>query len=174
RTLGEHPDTGKKVKASLGRFGPYVVHDQGKDGKDYRSIKGEDDVLSITLERALALLAEPKKGRGRGSKTPLKELGLHPDDQEPVNIFSGPYGNYIKHGTVNASLPEGETVETMTLDKALPLLAEKAATQKTTRKKSTAATTPKKTTAKTTTKKTTTKKASTTKRAASSSKKASS
>ncbi|MFM1842463.1 MAG: topoisomerase 1 [Cyanobacteriota bacterium] len=170
RTLGEHPETGKKVKASLGRFGPYVVHDQGKDGKDYRSIKGEDDVLTITLERALELLAEPKKGRGRGSKTPLKELGLHPEDQEPVNIFSGPYGNYIKHGKVNAGLPEGETLETITLDKALPLLAEKAATKKTTRKKATAATP----TPKNTTKKTTSPKAGTTKKTSSSSKKAAS
>jgi DNA topoisomerase-1 len=167
RTLGDHPDTGKKVKASLGRFGPYVVHDQGKDGKDYRSLKGEDDVLTITFERALELLAEPKKGRGRGSKTPLKELGLHPDDQEPVNVFSGPYGTYIKHGTVNAGLPEGETIETITLDKALPLLAEKAATKKTTRKKSTTGTT-KRTTKKTgTTKKTTAKKTTTRKTPAS-------
>ncbi|MEB3226751.1 MAG: type I DNA topoisomerase [Synechocystis sp.] len=169
RTLGEHPESGKKVKASLGRFGPYVVHDQGKDGKDYRSIKGEDDVLTITLDRALELLAEPKKGRGRGSKTPLKELGLHPDDQEPVNVFNGPYGTYIKHGKVNAGLPEGETVETITLDKALPLLAEKAATKKTTRKKSTATATTKKTAAKktTTSKRSTTKKTTTSKKATS-------
>ncbi|MBD2654567.1 type I DNA topoisomerase [Synechocystis sp. FACHB-383] len=153
RTLGPHPESGKNIKASLGRFGPYVVHDQGKDGKDYRSLKGEDDVLTITLDRALELLAEPK--RGRGSRTPLKQLGLHPEDQEPVNLFKGPYGVYIKHGKVNASLPEGETEETITLEKALPLLAEKAASgKKTSRKKTT-------TTAKGT-KKTSTKKASAT------------
>ncbi len=157
RTLGEHPETGAKVQASLGRFGPYVVHDQGKIGKDYRSLKAEDDVLSVSLERALQLLAEPKRGRGgaRGAKTPLKELGVHPEDQEPVNIYSGPYGNYVKHGKVNAGLPEGETIETMTLDKALPLLAEKAGTSK--RKKSTGS---RSSTAKTTTKKTTTRKRS--------------
>ncbi len=138
RLLGEHPETGAKVKASLGRFGPYVVHDQGKEGKDYRSIKDPDEVLTITLERALELLAEPKRGRGRGaSKTPLKELGNHPEDQAPVNIYAGPYGNYVKHGKVNASLPEGETLETMTLAKALPVLAAKADTKKTTRKKAT-------------------------------------
>ncbi len=161
RNLGEHPESGKNIKASLGRFGPYVVHDQGKDGKDYRSLKGDDNVLTVTLERALELLAEPK--RGRGSRTPLKELGLHPEDKEPVNIFKGPYGEYIKHGTVNAGIPEGETVETITLEKALPLLAEKAATKKTTRKKST--------TAKGTTKKASTAKKSTTKRATSTRKK---
>jgi len=162
RLLGEHPETGAKVKASLGRFGPYVVHDQGKEGKDYRSIKAPDEVLTITLERALELLAEPKRGRGRGAtKAPLKELGTHPEDQEPVNIYAGPYGNYIKHGKVNASLPEGETLETMTLDKALPVLAAKAGTKKTTRKK---ATTTKKAVAETDTAKTPAKKTKTTKR----------
>ncbi|AIE72804.1 MULTISPECIES: type I DNA topoisomerase [unclassified Synechocystis] len=175
RNLGEHPESGKNIKASLGRFGPYVVHDQGKDGKDYRSLKGDDDVLTITLERALALLAEPK--RGRGSRTPLKELGLHPEDQEPVNLFKGPYGVYIKHGKVNASLPEGETEETITLEKALPLLADKAGTKKTTRKKATTSTVKgtKKTTTKTTkktsgtgaAKKTTTKRTTTRKTSAS-------
>ena len=167
RNLGEHPESGKNIKASLGRFGPYVVHDQGKDGKDYRSLKGDDDVLTITLERALELLAEPK--RGRGSRTPLKELGLHPEDQKPVNLFKGPYGVYIKHGKVNASLPEGETEETITLEKALPLLAEKAGSaKKTSRKKSTAKATKKTTTKKAsatgTAKKTTTKRTTTRKK----------
>ncbi|MEB3211208.1 MAG: type I DNA topoisomerase [Leptolyngbyaceae bacterium] len=130
RLLGVHPETGAKIKASLGRFGPYVVHDQGKDGKDYRSLKKEDDVLTVSLERALELLAQPKKGRGRGSATPLKELGKHPDDDEPVNLFNGPYGLYVKHGKTNASLPEGETEETTTLEKALKLLSEKEGTKK--------------------------------------------
>lgn len=132
RLLGSHPETGAKIQANLGRFGPYIVHDQGKEGKDYRSLKAEDNVLSITLERALALLAEPKKGRGggRGTKMPIKELGPHPDDREPVNVYSGPYGNYVKHGKVNVGLPEGETPETITLEKALPLLAEKAGSKR--------------------------------------------
>ncbi|MFN5513358.1 MAG: DNA topoisomerase, partial [Cyanobacteriota bacterium] len=128
RLLGAHPETEAPVKASLGRFGPYVVHDQGKDLKDYRSLKVGDDVLTITLERALELLAEPK--RGRGSKTPLKELGVHPGDQEPVNIYQGPYGIYVKHGKVNAGLPEGETPETFTLEKALAVLATKSGAKK--------------------------------------------
>ncbi|NEO83693.1 MAG: type I DNA topoisomerase [Spirulina sp. SIO3F2] len=180
RLLGEHPDTGAKVKASLGRFGPYVVHDQGKDGKDYRSIKDPDDVLTITLERALEMLAQPKAGRGRRStKKPLKELGNHPADDEPVNIFEGPYGKYIKHGKTNVGIPEGETVESMDLEKAVTLLATKEGTKKTRAKKTTAkkttakkSTTTKKTAAKkttvkksTTTKKTTTKRKTTTKKA---------
>nr|MDJ0845077.1 type I DNA topoisomerase [Crocosphaera sp.] len=151
RLLGTHPETGAKIKASLGRFGPYVVHDQGKEGKDYRSLKKEDDVLTVTLERALELLAQPKKGRGGGrAKKPLKELGVHPEDQEAVNVYEGPYGIYVKHGKVNAGLPEGETVETITLEKALELLAAKASTKKKTTRKTTSKT--KKTTTKRTTK----------------------
>jgi DNA topoisomerase-1 len=128
RLLGYHPETGAKIQAGLGRFGPYVVHDQGKDGKDYRSLKKDDDVLTVDLDRALELLAEPKRGRGRGKSAskPLRELGAHPDDGEPVNIYDGPYGLYVKHGKTNASLPEGETAESMTLEKALPALAAKA------------------------------------------------
>ncbi len=132
RTLGYHPETNCKVQANLGRFGPYVVHDQGKNGKDYRSLKAGDDVLTIILERALEMLAEPKAGRGRGNAaTPLRELGAHPQDSEPVNIYNGPYGAYIKHGKVNASLPEGEKVESITMDVAVKALLEKAGTKKT-------------------------------------------
>lgn len=135
RLLGTHPETGAKVQGGLGRFGPYVVHDQGKDGKDFRSLKAGDDVLTVTLERALELLSEPKRSRGRGvTQKPLKELGLHPADEQPINIYAGPYGVYIKHDKTNASLPEGETVETITLEAALELLSAKAATKKTTRK----------------------------------------
>lgn len=160
RLLGTHPDTGCKIKAALGRFGPYVVHDQGKEGgQDYRSLKKEDDVLTITLERALELLAQPKRARGasKTAKEPLKALGVHPEDNEPVNIYNGPYGDYIKYKKTNVGIPEGETVESMTLEKALVLIAQKTGGKKTTAKKTT---TTKKTTTKkaTTTKKTTTKK----------------
>ena len=75
RTLGIHPETSGKVQAGLGLFGPYVVHDQGKEGKEYRSLKASDDVLTIDIERAIELLAEPKKGRGgtrSKSKAPLR------------------------------------------------------------------------------------------------------
>ena len=130
RLLGVHPETGAKIQAGLGRFGPYVVHDQGKEGKDYRSLKKEDDILTIGLERALELLAQPKRGRGRKSAAPLKELGNHPDDGEPVNLFDGPYGLYVKHGKTNASLPEGETADSASLEKALELLSAKAGAKK--------------------------------------------
>ncbi len=131
RTLGVHPDTGGKIQAGLGKFGPYTVHDQGKDEKDYRSLKAGDDVFTISLERALELLAEPKKGRRASAgkaKAALRELGSHPGDGEPVNVYDGPYGPYIKHGKTNASVPEGESVEELTLSTALELLAAKAGT----------------------------------------------
>lgn len=132
RTLGMHPETGRKVQAAIGPYGPYIVHDLGKgeDGKvkkDYRSLKGDDDVVTVTFERALELLAQPKAVRGkRAAATPLRELGAHPDDEEPVNIYDGPYGAYIKHGKVNASLPEGQTVESITMEVAVEALAAKA------------------------------------------------
>jgi DNA topoisomerase I len=126
RTLGKHPETGATIQTNLGRFGPYVVHNNGKE-KDYRSLKASDNVLTITFERALELLAEPKKVRGASnkSKAALKELGTHPTDEEPINIYDGPYGPYIKYGKTNVGIPEGKTVEDVTLAMALELLADK-------------------------------------------------
>ncbi|MEG4990142.1 type I DNA topoisomerase [Microcoleus sp. BR0-C5] len=128
RLLGTHPETGAKVQANLGMYGPYVVHDQGKVGKDYRSIKPPDDVLTIDLDRALELLSQPKAARGRSkSATPLKELGAHPESGELINVYDGRYGPYVKHGDINASLSKDESVENFTLQRALELLATKEA-----------------------------------------------
>lgn len=120
RLLGTHPETGKEVRAGLGRFGPYVVHDG-----DFRSLKKEDDVLTVTLERALELLAQPK---GRGRRTgpePLREVGKHPADGEPVHLYSGRYGYYVKHGEKTATVGRGEGFdpEKLGLDEALAALA---------------------------------------------------
>ena len=153
RLLGDHPQGGR-VDAGLGRFGPYVVWHKGKGEREYRSIKGDDQVLTITVERALELLAIPKPGRGK--RTPLREVGPHPDDGEQVAIFAGPYGQYIKHGKLNCSLPEGKAPEDVTIEEAVALLVAKAeakgmgkvaktTTKKTTRKPAAKAT--KKTTA---------------------------
>jgi DNA topoisomerase-1 len=133
RLLGEHPDGGK-VQAGLGRFGSYVVHDKGKGEKDYRSLKAEDDVLLVQLERAMELLSVPKKGRG--GRTALKDLGTPEGSEETIQLFDGPYGLYVKQGKVNASLPEGTTAESITLEQSLELLAAKAATKKSTAKAS--------------------------------------
>ena len=120
RTLGAHPETTASVFAGQGRFGPYVVHDQGKDGKDYRSIKGDDHVLTISLTRALELLAQPKLGRGRRSApAALRDLGVHPADSQPVGLFEGKYGPYVKHGKVSASIPKEMDPAKVTLAEAL-------------------------------------------------------
>jgi DNA topoisomerase-1 len=139
RTLGIHPDTGGKILAGLGKYGPYVVHDMGESGKDFRSLKASDHILTISLERAKELLAEPKKGRGGNRSTPktvLREMGPHPADGEPVNVYEGKYGPYLKHGKTNVSVPKDLPVEELTLEKAVELLAAKAASKKSSRKSS--------------------------------------
>ncbi len=123
KSLGMHPGLKKEIKAGLGRFGPFVVCDG-----DYRSIPKGESIFAITLERALELFAQPKKGRGKAA--PLKELGAHPVVGEAVNVMNGPYGPYIKCGKVNVSLPEGSTPEEMTLAKAVELLADKIGSAK--------------------------------------------
>ena len=125
RLLGEHPETKRPVKAGLGRFGPYILHDKGKGEAEFRSLKAGDDVLTVTHERALELLAEPKAARGRRTATPLREIGLHPKDQAPVQLFEGKYGPYVKHGELNASLPKGADMNGFTLDQAVALLTER-------------------------------------------------
>jgi len=143
RLLGEHPEGGR-VQAGLGRFGPYVVWDKGKGEKDYRSLKGDDNVLAVGFSRALELLAMPK--RGRGGRTALKDLGKPEGSEENVQVFDGPYGLYVKQGKVNASLPEGKSADAITLAEAMELLEAKAASKKTTKRSSTRSSTAKSTT----------------------------
>ncbi|AFZ43352.1 DNA topoisomerase I [Halothece sp. PCC 7418] len=161
RLLGEHPSTGAPVKAAIGPYGPYVVHDQGKEGKDYRSLKKEDDVLTVGLDRALELLAQPKKSRRGSQKELIKELGNHPDNDKPVKLYKGPHGPYVNHGRKNVGLPEGESPDKITLERAVELLAEKSKSKS---KSSSSKTTSK---SQTGTKKTTTSKKSTTTKSAS-------
>ena len=99
RELGENPKNGKMVMANLGRFGPYV----GCDG-DFRSLKKDDDLYAIDLERALELLAQEKKTR-RGSKL-IKDLGNHPKKKKKINLYEGKYGLYLKMGTKNFTLAD--------------------------------------------------------------------
>ncbi len=143
RLLGQHPDTGGTIKASLGPYGPYILHDQGTNAKEYRSLKKDDNVLTISLERALEILATPKESRGgrtRTAKPALRELGNHPDDNLPIGVYEGPYGIYIKHNKTNAGLPEGETLDTITLEKAISLLSAKSPKSKSKKKTSTSRT----------------------------------
>jgi DNA topoisomerase-1 len=118
RDLGPHPEGGKKVHAAIGRFGPYVSHDG-----HFKSIPKDESVFDIGLERAVALLKEPKAFNARGA---LKVLGKHPADNQPVALYSGKYGPYVKHGKVNATLPDKDAIGTITLEQAVALLAAKS------------------------------------------------
>ncbi|HIM42027.1 MAG TPA: type I DNA topoisomerase [Rhodospirillales bacterium] len=116
RDIGPDPETGDMITAGLGRFGPFI-----KVGGTYVSLKGEDDVLTIGLNRAVHLLADAPR------KAPPKELGLHPDDDKPVVQKVGRWGPYVQHGKLMATLPKGTDPDTVTLEKAIELLAAKAA-----------------------------------------------
>jgi DNA topoisomerase-1 len=122
RTLGVHPESEKEVVANIGRFGPFVVCDG-----EYRSLKKGDDVYEITLDRALELLAEEKKGR-RGA-TLLKDLGQDPKKKRKVAVYDGRYGPYIKAGTKNYSLPDEkrtpEAIEQLTMEDVQEIIAAK-------------------------------------------------
>ena len=121
RLLGVDVTSGKDIRAGLGRFGPYIVHDG-----DFRSLQAEDDVLTVTLERALALLAEPKKGRGgRGAKSAGRSLGAHPADKGDITVHDGRYGAYVKHGDINATIPKTIDPTKISLEEAVKLIEER-------------------------------------------------
>jgi DNA topoisomerase-1 len=119
RKLGDHPESGKSVRAGTGRFGPYIVHDG-----DFRSLPKDENVLTVSFEKAMELLAQPK--RTRGQKTVLKKLGKHPESEVELVVYDGRYGPYVSDGKLNASLPKDSDVEAFTVEQAVPLLAEAA------------------------------------------------
>jgi DNA topoisomerase-1 len=118
REVGAHPETGKKVIVNIGRFGPYIGH----DGK-FKSIPKTDSIFDIGLERCVELLAQAKTG----GATVLRTLGEHPDDKAPIEVCSGRYGPYVRHGKINATLPKDVSPEAVTLEEALEMIAAKAA-----------------------------------------------
>ncbi|MDX6275450.1 MAG: topoisomerase [Frankiales bacterium] len=124
RTLGVDPGTGDEVIASNGRYGPFV-----KRGSDYRSLEAEERLFDVTLEQALELLAQPKT-RGRGAaaaKPPLRELGPDPVSGSPMVIKEGRFGPYVTDGETNASLRKGDGIESLTVERAAELLADRRA-----------------------------------------------
>jgi DNA topoisomerase-1 len=125
REIGAHPDDGAQIVSNFGRFGPYVKH-----GDDFRSLESEEQVFTITLDEAVELLRQPKRGRkrpfGAAKKAALKEFGTNPAGVA-IRLFDGRYGPYLTDGVVNATVPKGIEVESITLERALEWLAEKAA-----------------------------------------------
>lgn len=124
RDLGQHPETGKKIVANIGRFGPYVNH----DGK-FKSIPKTDSVFNIDLAGAVTLLAQAHSG-----PAPIADLGPHPSGEGRIEVFAGRYGPYVQHAKIRATLPKSVSPEEVTLEEALALLAEKAAKETTTKK----------------------------------------
>lgn len=118
RLLGNHPETGKEIKAGIGRFGPFVVHDG-----TFASLKGTDDVLAIGLPRALELLELKKLGK-RGL---VRVVGEHPADKEPIEVYVGKFGPYVKHGGINAAIPKEVPVEDVSVEQAVAWLEERKA-----------------------------------------------
>jgi DNA topoisomerase-1 len=121
REVGKHPADGEPITAALGRFGPYIKH-----GKNFRSVAADEDVLTIGLNRAVSLLAEPRQP-GRGRAAPLRVVGEHPADKAPINLYKGRYGAYVAHDGINATIPRDITPEELTLEQAVELLAARAA-----------------------------------------------
>ena len=122
RVVGTDPQTGEEIAALNGRYGPYL-----KRGTDTRSLEQEEQLLSIGLDQALALFAQPKQRRGRAAAQALRELGPDPDTASPVTVRSGRFGPYVTDGTTNASLRKGDDPDSITIERAAELLADRRA-----------------------------------------------
>ena len=118
RTVGIHPEDGNEIKAGLGRFGPYVVHDG-----IFASLTNVEELFSLGLNRAIDLIEEKKAnpGRGKASKS-IKELGKDPKDETIIKLMDGRYGPYVKSGKINASVPKDMNLNQVTLEIAIDLI----------------------------------------------------
>ncbi|BCB81101.1 type I DNA topoisomerase [Phytohabitans flavus] len=121
RLVGTDPE-GKEILAAAGRYGPYVKRDD-----DYRSLDSEDKIFTVTLDEALALLAAPKTRQRRAAAEPLRELGVDPLTEKQMTIKNGRFGPYVTDGETNASLRRDQTPESLTVEQASEMLAERRA-----------------------------------------------
>jgi DNA topoisomerase-1 len=128
RTVGPHPEDGEPVLAQNGRYGPYLTW-----GKETRSLDDEEQIFSIDLAAALALFAQPKARGRRSAAGPLRELGEDPVTKRTVVVRNGKFGLFVSDGEVNATLRLGDTPETISLDRACELLAERRNAEPSTR-----------------------------------------
>ena len=124
REVGPHPEDSQMILAGIGRYGPYVQHNGA-----YANLTDPDDVFDVGLNRAVVLLAERRAGTGKGGRSApaaLKDLGPHPQTGEAIRVLSGRYGPYVSSGGVNANVPKGSDPQSVTLEQAVALLAERA------------------------------------------------
>ncbi|MBU6268234.1 MAG: type I DNA topoisomerase [Sphingomonadales bacterium] len=125
RTIGPHPETGEPITASIGRYGPYLLH-AGK----YARLRTTADVFETGMNAAVVKLAEAAAGGGRGSRTavePLNTFGPHPTSGGEMKLLAGRYGAYVTDGTTNATLPKDLKPEDLTLEAAIKLIDDRAA-----------------------------------------------
>jgi len=151
RVVGVAAD-GQEITAQNGRYGPYL-----KKGTDSRSLTSEEQLFTVTLEEAEKIYAQPKQRGRAAAAAPLKELGPDPVSGQPIVVKSGRFGDYVTDGEYNATLRQGDTIESLTLERAAALLAERRerGPAKKTSKRGAKKTAAKRSTAKKTTKKTT-------------------
>ena len=119
RIVGSHPDTGQPILAGIGRYGPWLRHED-----TYAAIPADEDVLAIGINRAVALVTdkEIRESRARGPKQVLRRLGRHPGDGAPVWLKTGHYGPFVAHRRRYAGVPEDLALDTLTLEQAVDLL----------------------------------------------------
>jgi DNA topoisomerase-1 len=127
RLVGADPADGGEIWAQNGRYGPYIKKDwtdpeTGAAKSDTRSLETEEQIFDVTLEKALAILAEPKRRRGQSAAGPLREMGVDPVSEKQMVIKDGRFGPYVTDGETNASLRKGDEVETLTDERASELL----------------------------------------------------
>ena len=123
RVIGADPSDGVEITAQSGRYGPYITK-----VKDSRTLASHEEIFTITIDQALALLAEPRKfGRRGPAKPPLREFGNDPISTRPVVAKDGKFGTYITDGETNASLTRGDRLEHMSPERAFELLAARRA-----------------------------------------------
>ncbi|UIJ46145.1 type I DNA topoisomerase [Sphingomonas cannabina] len=126
RTIGNHPETGNPITASIGRYGPYLAH----DGK-YARLSSTAEVFETGMNAAVVKLAEAAANGGRpargAAREPLKVLGKHPRTEAEIKLMDGRYGAYVTDGTTNATLPKSVDKDQLTLEEAAQLIDARAA-----------------------------------------------
>ncbi len=122
REIGPHPESGNPITAGIGRYGPFVEHE-----KKYANLPDWREVLDIGINRAVTVIAEAKTRGGRAAPKALKDLGEHPDEGGEIKVLEGRYGPYVKHGKINATIPKDIDPQSISMEEAVRLIAERAA-----------------------------------------------
>jgi DNA topoisomerase I len=123
RSVGSHPESGKDITASIGRYGPYLAH----DGK-YAKLRSTSEVFETGMNAAVTMLAEAaNRGGARVAAEPIKLLGAHPTSGGEMKVLAGRFGPYVTDGSTNATLPRDAKPEDLTVEEAIRLIDERVA-----------------------------------------------